>query len=113
MTSVVFDDVRVDPTHEKWFLASFSESMIIVSFSLPRHNNRNFDELRGRSGPLLLDVWRKRCQNATLKTAWRVSAAAIASYIANEPRPTNARPENKPEIPDQPIIINVGINKTP
>jgi hypothetical protein len=36
---------------------------------------------------------------------------SIASYIADEPRPTDGRPENKPKIPDRPIINNIDINK--
>lgn len=36
---------------------------------------------------------------------------SIVSYIANDPRPTNGRPENPSQIPVQPIIRNVDINR--
>jgi hypothetical protein len=34
----------------------------------------------------------------------------VASNVADEPRPTNGQPENRPQISDQPIINNVDIN---
>jgi hypothetical protein len=50
------------------------------------------------------------CQSLKLTTSlsWNCVLLSIASYITNEPRPTNGRPENTPEIPDQPIINHVG-----